>query len=320
MEEIVDSVGSMANLSPEEREGLVDTIADEKNARWANTALQILAKPIFNESKALTPEEKGRLKQIILKTQDADAACLALLNSRNLFTKDELFRLRIIAYTTQNEYWAYLIYRNDCIALAQEPAARANLRKVVMNTKNPQRAFEFLRVQDEMRETYDDYAQSLEYTDDELMRFKEIIISSGDPQWSFRLLRTTEPKDPDDSTREDESVIELTPKERVALKRSIIESQSPEWSYDTLRSISDLTEGERMVLKGIFIRQIKNPSIACHVLCNTDFIHNLNEKERAILRELAVQVKDKFNAGEALKYIYDLTPDERIALEKIMHG
>ena len=111
------------------------------------------------------------------------------------------------------------------------------------------------------------------------------------------------------------SVIELTPNERVTLKRSIINSQDPVWAYKTLARVDDLTQGEYMVFKGILMHT-KDPIIACAALCNTDFFPNLNESEREYLRKLAVRVKDKYNASRALKYVYDLTSNERAMLKK----
>jgi hypothetical protein len=60
--------------------------------------------------------------------------------------------------------------------------------------------------------------------------------------------------------------------------------------------------------------------LACEILCNTDFIPNLNDRERAILRELAIKTKDKYNAEKALNYIYDLTQEERYNLNKLAKG
>jgi len=116
---------------------------------------------------------------------------------------------------------------------------------------------------------------------------------------------------------EPHSIIELTLSERTNLKRSIIESRDPFWAYYTFIGVSDLSEGERMVLKGIIV-QTKDVNLACYALCNTDFIPHLNVTERAYLKKLAVQVKNKYNAEKALTYIYDLTPEEKGELKKVL--
>jgi len=270
----------------------------------------------------LTPEEISKLKAMILEANDVEIACSALLNFPKIFTKDELAAVRKLAYTTKDPYWAYHIYRNDCFALNKEKEARNNLRSVVVWTQDPGRAFGFLQAQDDNADPYNDDLKSLEFSDEDLKRFKQVIISSRKPEWSYRLLMTKQFKEwadeEEDSYMYDDphAIIELTPNERVTLKRSIIDSQDPAWAYETLAHVDDLTQGEHMVFKGILMRT-KDPVIACAALCNTDFFPHLNQNERDYLRKLAAQIQSSYSARDALKYIYDLTPEERANLEKI---
>lgn len=288
---------------------MIETIVEKE---MANLAINILRAfdTTAPKDKQLTLEEKEQLKRVILKTKDVDMSCSALLNVPRIFTKDELPILRKLAYTTKNAHWAYNIYRNDWLALSREKGNRAVLTAVVVNTDDPSAACLFLREEEENRIPYKDDAKSLNFTDRELERFKQVIISSHDPQWSLYLLNR--------SMLLKESTIKLTPEEHTVLTRSIIESQNPAYAYAAFRYGDGLTKGERMVLKGIFMRT-KDPGEACRSLCDTDFISQLDAKERAYLRQLAVQVENRFDADQALKYIYDLTLEERTALEKIAH-
>ena len=323
IKEIISSIGNIgtARLSSEERVSLVDTIVSKNNRQWALTMLLALEN-LSRWDMPLTSEEISKLKAIILETNDVEMACSALLNFPKIFTKDELAAIRKLAYTTKDSYWAYHIYRNDCFALSKEKDARNNLRRVVIWTDNPERAFGFLQAKDDNSDRYDDDLKSLEFSDEDLKRFKQVIISSRKPEWSYRLLMTKQFKEwadeDEDSYMYDDphAAIELTPNERVTLKRSIIDSQDSAWAYETLAHVTDITEGEHMVLKGILMRT-QDPVIACAALCNTDFFPKLNEAERVHLRKLAAQIKSDYSAREALKYIYDLTPEERAMLEKI---
>jgi hypothetical protein len=323
MEAVISSIGNIgtARLSPEERASLVDTVVSKNNRQWALTMLMALEN-LSRWDMPLTPEEISKLKAMILEANDVEIACSALLNFPKIFTKDELAAVRKLAYTTKDPYWAYHIYRNDCFALNKEKEARNNLRSVVVWTQDPGRAFGFLQAQDDNADPYNDDLKSLEFSDEDLKRFKQVIISSRKPEWSYRLLMTKQFKEwadeEEDSYMYDDphAIIELTPNERVTLKRSIIDSQDPAWAYETLAHVDDLTQGEHMVFKGILMRT-KDPVIACAALCNTDFFPHLNQNERDYLRKLAAQIQSSYSARDALKYIYDLTPEERANLEKI---
>ncbi len=323
MEAVISSIGNigMARLSPEERASLIDTIVNKNNRKWALTMLLALEN-LSRWDMPLTPEEISKLKVIILEANDVEVACSALLNFPNIFTKDELNGVRKLAYTTKDPYWAYHIYRNDCFALSKDKEARSNLRRIIIWTNDPERAFGFLQAQDDNADSYSDDLKSLEFSDEVLKRFKQVIITSRKPEWSYRLLMTKQFKEwadeDEDSYMYDDphAVIELTPNERITLKRSIIDSQDPAWAYEALIHVDDITQGEYMVLKGILMRT-QNSVIACAALCNTDFFPKLNENERDYLRKLAAQVDSSYSARDALKYIYDLTPEERTKLEKI---
>ena len=79
IEDIVNSRG-MFRLLLEEREELIDAIVSEKNAEWAVEILRVLTEPIPKENKALTPEEKEKLKKIILETDNPHTATDALIS------------------------------------------------------------------------------------------------------------------------------------------------------------------------------------------------------------------------------------------------
>jgi len=276
----------------------------------------------------ITIQERDKLKQVVLGTKDIDTACSALLNL-HIFNDAELKTLLKIAVKTKDAYWAYHIYRNECTALANEREYRDALRKLVVETQDPKRAFEFLKAKDDNCDSYDNDLKSLEFSDREIERFKQVIISSHDTEVAFNLLRMkelreieTENRESDDYLYDDNeplelpSVINLTDKERTALKHIIIESKDCGRALDTLQHIDDLTKDEYNTLKIIFIKT-DNPSFACYAICDDKLMRNFNSEERAHLKHLAVQVKDGYNAKQILEHIPDLTSEERAKLEKV---
>jgi len=317
-------------ITQDEQEALINTLINKKDAKLSADIIYHLqpANSSVEERQKFTAKEIEQLKNIILETNDADIACSVILNLPQNFTEQEKNKLRTLAVKTKNEYYAYNLYKKDCHFLNKNKEARLALRKVVMWTQNPERAFEFLERQEENLIPYEEDLKSLEYSNEELERFKQVIISSRDPKWSCKLLtmKETQKWREENASEYDNfdgygyedpnAVVNLTPNERTALKRNIIESHNPWYAYDAFRTISDLSEGERMILKGI-IMQTEDINLACYLLCDTNFIPNISPDERSYLKKLAVQIKDKYNAKEALTYIYDLSPDERKKLESI---
>lgn len=286
-------------------------------------------KEMMSKEHFLNPQEKETLKQSILKTFDVGIACSALLNLRELFTSGEQTSLLKSAVATNDAYMAYHLHRNYCHELARNPDIRENFRRTVIWTQDPMAAFFLLQRQEDNLESYEDDLKSLEFTNDDLKRFKQVIISSRNPEWAYNLLTTQKSKEHAEEISDDDMwgfddldpyavqiAIELTENERTILKRTIIESRDLNCLQKTFSNVDGLTDGERMVLKGI-MAQTQNPDFACYFLCDTKLISYFNEKERANLKQFAVQTKSKYCAAEALKYIFDLAPDERSSLEKI---
>ncbi|NVN97370.1 hypothetical protein HXX01_04035 [Candidatus Nomurabacteria bacterium] len=319
-----DGVGVFGDITAELREAVLKIVIETQNEKLAIDILHTFADYDSEQESKLTPQQKEQLKNLILKTQNADSACIALSldYDEHIFTKEEKLALLKIAVTTQNPYMAYFINYHYPFELKKNKEARSSLRKVIVWVQDPAQAFYFLQRQDDNLDSYDDDLKSLSFTNEDIQRFKNVIISSGSPEWSCRLLitkKTAERADNRESFGYDEphSIVELTPNERTTLIRSIIESRDSFWAYGTLRDVDDLSEGERMVLKGIMV-QTEDINLACNILCNTDLISFLNETDRAHLKKLAVQVKDKYNANKILTYVYDLTPEEKEKLEKIL--
>ena len=276
----------------------------------------------------ITIQERDQLKRVVLGTKDIDTACSALLNL-HMFNDTERKVLLKIAIKTKDAYWAYHIYRNEWAILSNEKEYRDALRKLVVETQDPKRAFEFLKAKDDNCESYDDDAKSLEFSDREIERFKQVIISSHDPESAYNLLIMKEMRDIEAENRAGDdyyssgdeplelpSVIDLTAKERTALKHIIIESKDCAWALNALDRINDFTKDEYNALKTIFMKA-DDPSFACYAICDDKFIRNFNSEERTYLKHLAIQVKDKYNAKKILDRVPDLTSEERAKLEKV---
>lgn len=271
-------------------------------------------------SKSFTDNDKQELKNIILNTTNPDIAGEALLNIRNAFTEEEQNQLRHKAVLTQNAFAAYSLYKHEWKFLDQHKDIKSSLRKIIVGTEDPKCAFYFLQNQEEDLLSPKESINSLQYTPQDLEYFKNVIIEGKDPESSYKLLTTKHAKEWADAHDtyyyEPHVVIDLSPSEQSLLKKSIIESRNPYWAYDTFCNTENLSTGERLVLKGIFM-QTKEASLACSALCNTDFISHLTSKERADLIQLAMQVKSKYDAQQLLTYVYDLTSEQRDYLEHL---
>lgn len=320
MVEIIET--SLFHLLGNERDVIVATIVDETNVEWA---LNLLCRYIPENDKPLTAEEKTGLKKLILENSSAEVATLALVNTPISFSEEELDTLRKIAYTTTNEYSAHALYVNECFDLQNKKETRDTLREIIVGTNDPYFAFKMLETKDDNIALYEDDLKSLYFSAYEIDKFKRVILDGESPECAYRLLRTKETAEMIKEERQSSdyyspyqthSVVELTESERTKLKRIVIEGQDSEWAFMTFNYVKGVTEGEKLVLKGIIMR-INDPDLACMHLCNTDFISYLDKAEREYFRKLAVQTKNWWSAEEALKYIFDLTSEERSILEKI---
>ncbi len=278
-----------AELTVAEKEAVVRIAIKQQDPRLAISILNYLNS--VKEHK-LTSQEKMELKWTILKSKDTEIACSALLNLGNVFTDPERKTLRDIASKTTNAYWAYGIYREECLELVHEPENRKALRKTVVETNDPKYAFEFLSAQDENLESYDKDLKSLEFSKEELEHFKQIILSSRDVDIAYKLLFSKEQvekakKDPDMFDYTFPSVIDLTPNEQEILKKIILESKNAYSAYDILGGLRGnpaviFTDIERALLREILV-QTTNPTVARGVLSNPILSQSLSQEERAHL-------------------------------------
>jgi hypothetical protein len=305
--------------NPDERAALIKIIAEKRDANLAQRMLFAFGREDASEDK-ITAVEVRQLTEIIIESKDSDIACSALIDLSGIFTEREKDALRDFAVMTKDARFAYWYYREDCFYLSKHAAARAALRRTVINTDDPEAAVLFLK------EALDNLAaeahldlKSLAFTPSDFQRFKNIIISNKNPKWAYDLLWAGEkkpvPDEYDEFSDPFEIPVELTTNERSVLKRKIIESRDPDYSYTALRSLSNLSKEERMAFKGNMMFT-KKPYLACYILCDADIASTLNEQERAYLRPLAAEVKDSYDAGNALEKIFDLTPEERVMLER----
>lgn len=300
IEEIIKDINEgliVSAFSLAEKEALVRVAIKKQDPQ--------LALNIFKLDEAqkykLSQQEKTELKWIILKTKNADIFCFALLNLRNndlrsIFTDPERKTLRDIASKTPNAWWAYNIYRNECHNLVNEKENREALRKTVIGTNDPRYAFEFLIAQEENLESYDEDLKSLEFSREELERFKQVILSSQDADIAYKLLFSKEfskeqtekaERDPEMFDYSFPSVIELTPDEQNILKRIILESKNPYCAYYILSGLRGntaaiFTDKERALLREILV-QTTNPTVARGVLSNPTLSQGLSQEERAHL-------------------------------------
>jgi hypothetical protein len=250
-------------------------------------------------------------------------SCEVIINLPQLFAEKEKDVLRASAITTTSAIHAFKLYKEEYKYLEKNKAAKTALRNVVVNTNDPETAIVFLKeASDNLAAEKDLSANSLAFTPRDIDHFKQVVFSSKDLRWVLKLLQAADrkPESEDYDEFDDYSdPVELTRDERNVLKRLIIEGQNPDYAYTTLRSITNLSESERMVLKEIMM-QTKEPDMACQILCYNEGVPSLNRDEHTYLRQLAAQVNDPYSARSALEKIFDLTPDERTALEAVSKG
>jgi hypothetical protein len=221
---------------------------------------------------------------------------------------------------TTNARFAFYLYKEDWKYLGKHRDIKTALRNVIVNTNDPETAITFLKESlDNLAAEADLSANSLAFTPREIDRFKQVVFSTKDSLWALKLLQAAETKPETDEYDEFDDYsapVELARDERNILKRLLIEGQSSDYAYTALRSITNMSESERTALKDIMMRT-NDPSMACQILCYSDGVPNLSRDEHTYLRKLAAQVKDPFSARTALERIFDLTPEERDALEKV---
>jgi hypothetical protein len=289
-----------------EKKDILEGIFKSKDPEWALKAFQF-------QKGELTQEQIDELKSWILQSEDVDVACSAFLNHRRMFTEKEVDLLRSRAITTTNEYCAYYICQTDWSFLLKHPEIRKRLRDVVIHTKDPEKAVMFLNDREDNLLSINDDAKSLEYTVSDLRNFIEVVIRSKKPDNALSLLYQNQ------NTELYTTPLALLPEEVSSLKRIIIESGNTLVAHYAFTEIICFSEGEKMVLKGITLHTTE-PDQAARLLCDTDFIPHINEQQRNTLRELASKTKDRYLAGQSLKYIYDLTPEEHANLELIANS
>lgn len=303
-----------------ELHALIEMIAEKRNAELAGRILNAFDGNTLTDTK-IFPEQTDQLKRIILESKDPDISCLAIIDLSRIFTEKEKDVLRTAAVMTTNARFAFYLYKEDWKYLGKHRDVKNALRNVIVNTNDPETAITFLKESlDNLAAEANLSANSLAFTPREIGRFKQVVFSTKDSLWALKLLQAAETKPETDEYDEFDDYsapVELTRDERNTLKHLIIESRDPDYAYTTLRSITNLLESERMALKEIMI-QAKDPYLACQILCYSEGIPSLNRDEHTHLRQLAAQVKDPFSARSALERIFDLTPEERDALEKVV--
>jgi hypothetical protein len=265
MEEIIEGFSrgyAIGDIAPEQKDTLIAmTIEKEDIALGEN----ILCHFDSSQKYKLTSQEREQLKRVLLKTKDADMACSALLNLAQIFSDEERQQLLKLASRTKNAYLAYHIYQNECQDLFNDEASRDALRKTVVETQDPERAFQFLQAKDDNCDRYEDDLKSLDFSNEELEGFKQVIILSRDPKVVYKFLIMKELREQVIKEREEDeyytysedesllppAVIELTRNERTALKRIVIESRDADIAEAVLSNVGDLTDDERAALKSI---------------------------------------------------------------------
>lgn len=306
-----------------EKEALINRLKETKNEKLS---LAMYGDYYLNNTeKQLTTEEKQKLKDILLKTIDTDIACSVILNMRINFTEDERNVLRKMACKTTNSFYACHLFKDEAFYLDKNKETRLNLRKLIIETQDPDCALMILKDEQNLL-SREDYLGSLEFTPYEIKKLKQVIIESKNIKSIFGLLHSNEKKPERDTFYDDyspyspfdneDTLIELTSTERQKLIQTIMESKDSIYAYETFTKIKGLSDGERLVLKGTIL-QTKDLDFACRILWDTNFFPSLNSEERLYLKNLAVNVKEPYYAEQALIYIYDLTQKEREQLEKV---
>jgi hypothetical protein len=316
-------------LRSEELRELVEIAIQEKKDDWAHVLLREYRRPrSYDENRpVLVPQEIEALKNLVLATQNHSVACYAsielgqslLLAKRNLSNSDErrdtgVFdtgatkRLKDIAVKTQDAREAYYLLQNLPGILSKNEIF--NLEKTVYYMADSSFALE--QIQAVVNAPIDEEMDEIK-----LSRYVEIIIKGNDPRCAYGVLYAAkEWRNIRENTGGKINLPSLHPDNEQKLKRIVIESGSPVWSFYSLSTLDTFSQGERMVLKGNALK-VDDPDIACQMLCETDFIPYLNDQERDRVRKLAAKTLDCYLASEALKYIYDLTPEEKANLEKV---